>query len=154
VIIQAVLSNVVDPYRAVDEIHRVLKPDGLVYSEVPFVQQVCLGPYDFHRFTLLGVRRLFRRFTEIESGAQCGPGMAAAWSYQYLLWSAMRSHRGRVWSRLFARMTGFWLLWFDRFLIDRPAALDAASGLYFMGRRSADALSDRDLIALYRGGYS
>jgi hypothetical protein len=51
-------------------------------------------------------------------------------------------------------MTGFWLLWFDRFLIDRPAALDAASGLYFMGRRSAAALSDRDLIALYRGGYS
>jgi len=40
VIVQAVLQHVVDPYRCVDEIHRVLKEDGLVYADTPFMQQV------------------------------------------------------------------------------------------------------------------
>lgn len=153
VVIQGVLGNVADPFRAIDEIHRVLRPGGLLYAETPFVQQVCLGPYDFTRFSLLGLRRLCRSFEEVRSGAQCGPGMAAAWAYQYLLMSFAQSQRGRAWARVVARLTGFWLLWFDRLVIDRPAALDAASGVFFLGRRSENTLSDRELIGLYRGGY-
>ena len=153
-VIQGVLGNVADPFRAIEEIHRVLRPNGLLYAETPFVQQVCLGPYDFTRFSLLGLRRLCRSFDEVRSGAQCGPGMTAAWGYQYLLMSFARTQRGRAWARLAARLTGFWLLWFDRILIERPAALDAASGVFFLGRRSEKALSDRELIGLYRGGFA
>jgi len=153
-VIQGVLGNVADPYRAIEEVHRVLRPNGLLYVETPFVQQVCLGPYDFTRFSLLGLRRLCRSFEELRSGAQCGPGMSAAWSYQYLLMSFARTKRGRAWARLTARLTGFWLLWFDRFLMERPAALDAASGVFFLGRRSETTLSDRELIGLYRGGFA
>jgi uncharacterized protein YbaR (Trm112 family)/SAM-dependent methyltransferase len=40
VIVQAVLEHVVDPFRCCDEIHRVLKEDGIVYAETPFMQQV------------------------------------------------------------------------------------------------------------------
>lgn len=76
VIVQAVLEHVVDPYSCVEEIFRVLKEDGLVYSETPFMQQVHLGKYDFTRFTHLGHRRLFRKFEEVSSGPVCGPGMA------------------------------------------------------------------------------
>jgi hypothetical protein len=36
--------------------------------------------------------------------------------------------------------------------MDEPGALDAASGFYFLGRKSATVLSDRDLLRLYRGG--
>ena len=50
------------------EIYRVLKSDGIVYIETPFMQQVHGGKYDFTRFTYLGHRRLFARFQEIESG--------------------------------------------------------------------------------------
>ena len=39
----------------------------------------------------------------------------------------------------------------DRFLIDRPGAYDAASGFYFLGQKRGTLLSDRDLIAQYRG---
>jgi hypothetical protein len=50
-----------------------------------------------------------------------------------------------------ARLTGFWLKYLDRLLIDRPGAQDGQSGTYFLGRRSEATLSDRDLIKLYRG---
>jgi SAM-dependent methyltransferase len=153
VVIQAVLGNVMDPERAAAEIWRVLRPDGLVYVETAFMQQVYLGRYDFTRYSLLGLRRLFRWFDEVASGTQGGPGMASAWSYQYLLWSFTTSSRARAWLRLFARCTGFWLVALDRFLINRPSALDAASGHYFLGRRSERCLSDRELVAAYRGGF-
>ncbi len=151
VIVQAVLEHVVDPYRAVDEIHRVLKEDGLVYAETPFMQQVHGGRYDFTRFTYLGHRRLFRKFTELESGACLGPGSALAWSYQYFFLSFTKNLYLRKFIYIFAAITSFYLKYFDYLLIDKDAALDAASGYYFMGQKSLNVLSDRELIMLYKG---
>jgi len=151
VIIQAVLEHVADPYRCVDEIHRVLKDTGIVYAETPFMQQVHMGANDFTRFTGLGHRRLFRKFREIERGAMCGPGMALSWAYCYFLRSFNNSWFG--WSVLyrFGRLTSFFLKYFDYYLIEKPGAEDAASGVYFMGQRSNEVLSDRELIKQYRG---
>lgn len=151
VIAQAVLEHVVDPYRCVEEMHRVLKHDGLIYAETPFMQQVHMGRYDFTRFTHLGHRRLFREFEEIAGGAMCGPGMALAWSYQYFLMSFVRSKAARRVVQIFARMTSFWLKYFDFYLIDKPGSLDAASAYYFLGKKSSRTLPDRELIRLYRG---
>ena len=39
VIIQAVLEHVLDPKIVVEEIYRVLKKDGVVYAETPFLQE-------------------------------------------------------------------------------------------------------------------
>jgi len=142
---------VTDPYKCVEEIHRVLKPQGLVYAETPFMQQVHLGRYDFTRFTHLGHRRLFRRFEEIHSGAMCGPGMALAWAYRYFLLSFARSKLLRAFLTVFSSLTAFYFKYFDHFLINKPGALDAASGYYFIGERSDRILSDRELIRLYRG---
>jgi ubiquinone/menaquinone biosynthesis C-methylase UbiE len=151
VIIQAVLEHVLDPYRCSDEIYRVLKPDGLVYAETPFMQQVHGGPYDFTRFSHLGHRRLFRRFQEVDSGAACGPGMALAWSYQYFFSSFTSSKKARWLLHAFTSFTSFYLKYFDRYLINKPGGLDAASATYFMGRKSDILLSDRELIAQYKG---
>ncbi|MCZ7568434.1 MAG: class I SAM-dependent methyltransferase [Ardenticatenaceae bacterium] len=151
VIVQAVLEHVVDPYRCVDEIHRVLRKEGLVYAETPFMQQVHGGRYDFARFTHLGHRRLFRKFTEVESGAVCGPGMALAWSYQYFLLSFVQTEALRKLIRVFTAVTAFYLKYFDTYLVDKPGALDAASGYYFLGRKSEALLPDRQLVQLYRG---
>ncbi|AOY81444.1 MULTISPECIES: class I SAM-dependent methyltransferase [Moorena] len=151
VIIQAVLEHVVDPSRCVEEIHRVLKKDGLVYSETPFMQQVHLGRYDFTRFTHLGHRRLFRKFEEICSGAVCGPGMALAWSYQYFLLSFVKTPMARSLIKVIARLTSFWLKYFDYYLIDKSGTFDSASGFYFMGKKSEKILDDTELITLYRG---
>lgn len=151
VIVQAVLEHVLDPTRCVEEIHRVLKPNGVVYAETPFMQQVHMGRYDFTRFTHLGHRRLFRKFEEIASGPVCGPGMALAWSYQYFLLSFVKSKPAKHLVKTFTRVTSFWLKYFDYFLIDKPGSFDAAAGYYFIGKKSDRILDDRELIAQYKG---
>lgn len=150
VIVQAVLEHVIDPYLCVEEIHRVLKKRGFVYAETAFMQQVHGGRYDFTRFTYLGHRRLFRRFEEIDSGAVCGPGMALAWSYQYFLSSFTKSKSLRRFIRVYAGLTSFYLKYFDFYLIDKVGTLDAASAYYFMGQKSSQILSDRELVRLYK----
>lgn len=154
VVCQAVLEHVLDPGRVADEIHRVLAPGGLVYSEVPFMQQVHGGAYDLTRFTLLGHRRLYRHFDEIASGVQGGPGMALGWSLWYFLRALPRSRRGRGLATVLARLMFWWLKGFDRWLVHRPAGIDAASGTYFLGRWREDAVSDRSLLSAYRGAGS
>ena len=151
VIVQAVLEHVVDPQRCVQETHRVLKKDGLVYAETPFMAQVHLGKYDFHRFTHLGHRRLFRNFSEIESGVVCGPGMALAWAYSYFIFSFFSSKKIRKLLIPFTRFTSFFWKYFDYLLINKPGTFDAASGYFFMGRKSENILEDRELLKLYRG---
>jgi uncharacterized protein YbaR (Trm112 family) len=151
VIIQAVLEHVLEPVRCVNEIHRVLKSDGIVYSETPFMQQVHAGKFDFTRFTHLGHRRLFREFTEIESGAACGTGMALAWSYCYFLQSFFRNKLLGQIAFAFGSLTSFWLKYFDYLLIKKPAVYDAASGYYFLGQKSVETLSDEELLKSYKG---
>ncbi|BAZ68533.1 MAG: methyltransferase domain-containing protein [Pelatocladus maniniholoensis HA4357-MV3] len=150
VIVQAVLEHVVDPWQCVEEIHRVLKDDCLVYAETPFMQQVHGGCYDFTRFTYLGHRRLFRKFEEIDSGAVCGSGMALAWSYYYFLLSFTNSKFWRKLITFFVRLTAFPLKYFDCFLIARFGTLDAASAFYFIGKKSKQILTDQELIKLYK----
>lgn len=151
VVVQAVLEHVLDPQRCVREIHRVLKPAGLVYAETPFMQQVHMKQYDFTRFSHLGHRRLFRCFEEIKSGPACGPGMALAYSYTYFLRSfASAPSMVRILT-VFARLTSFFWKYFDYYLIDKPGSFDAASGYFFMGRKSNQPLADRELMAQFRG---
>lgn len=149
VIAQAVLEHVVDPFRCVSEFYRVLRDDGLIYAETPFMQQVHGGKYDFMRFTYRGHRRLFRNFEEIQAGITGGPGMSLAWSWQYFLRSYAKSARAQMYLTLLGRFTGFYLKYFDYFFKHTQAAYDAASGFYFMGRKSKIVLSDRDLVRYY-----
>jgi SAM-dependent methyltransferase len=142
--IQAVLEHVLEPAMVVSEIHRVLRPDGLVYAETPFMQQVHERAYDFTRFTQSGHRWLFKRFNEIEAGPVSGPGVALLWSIRYFFRSLGVGDRL---SRLFP-LPFFWLRYFDRFSRGRSKA-DAASGLYFLGRRSDRTMSPSDMPAYY-----
>jgi glycosyltransferase involved in cell wall biosynthesis/SAM-dependent methyltransferase/uncharacterized protein YbaR (Trm112 family) len=152
VVCQAVLEHVADPPRVVGEIHRVLKPGGLVYSEIPFMQQVHEGAYDFTRYSYNGHRRLFRSFDEIEVGATAGPGMALGWSIRALL-SAMAGERAyaRSLANLLTTFGLFWLKYLDRPLMRGTAVLDGASGTFFLGRSRESPRSDQEIIAGYRG---
>ena len=144
--IQAVLEHVVDPWAVADEIHRVLRPGGLVFSEMPFIQQVHEGAYDFVRLTERGHRWLFRRFEEVESGIVAGPGTALAWSVDHFVRALTRS-------RLLGRLAGTAaapLGWLDG-LLGEAQARDAASACWFVGARSEHTLHPRELVAAYRG---
>jgi len=151
VILQAVLQCLTDPARCVQEVHRVLKPRGLAYAEASFIQQVVNAPYDFTRYTHLGLRRLFRRFDEVRSGPVGGPAAALAWTIQYFLLSATESKAVRAAVRAFCGLSLFWLKYFDYFLVKKSGSFEAATGFYFMGRKSEVTLDDRALLRLYRG---
>lgn len=145
--IQAVLEHVVNPQSVVDEIYRVLKPHGVVYAETPFMQQVHEGCYDFNRFTVLGHRYLFKRFKLIEIGGNKGVGTVATWSIKYLFWSIFRSKKiATILSIPFAII--FRLI---EKLADKRSLFDASSGVYFLGTKSSESISHRDLIELYKG---
>jgi SAM-dependent methyltransferase len=153
VIIQGVLEFLPEVEDCLNHMHRVLRPGGLVYAETPFMQQVA-GQYDLRRYTLLGHRRLFRKFEEIESGAVGGPGMALAWSYKHFLLSFASSRRSRRALTVCAHLTAFWLKYLDRLLINKPGTVDAAAGFSFLGRKSDRVISDREIVAAYGGRVS
>ena len=151
VVVQAVLEHVADPWRCVEEIHRVLKKDGIVYAETPFMQQVHLQGFDFTRFSHMGHRRLFRRFAEIESGTVAGPGTSLSWAWRYFLASWTRSPRLAKALALLGRITAFPFEITDHLHGKRLGALDGASCTFFLGTRSDESVSDSALIASYRG---
>ncbi|MBY0380748.1 MAG: methyltransferase domain-containing protein [Xanthobacteraceae bacterium] len=142
--IQAVLEHVLDPSVVVNEIYRVLKPNGIVYADTPFIQQVHEEAYDFTRFTLSGHRWLFRRFEEIDSGPVGGAGKALVWSIRYVALSMGLSTRLAT---LFA-LPFFWLRFIDGFAKPGPKS-DAASGVFFFGRRSGTPLTAKDMLPYY-----
>jgi SAM-dependent methyltransferase/uncharacterized protein YbaR (Trm112 family) len=146
VIVQAVLEHVLAPMEVVREIHRVLADDGLVYAETPFMQQVHAGAYDFSRFTASGHRYLFRRFDEIDFGATAGPGTVLLWTVDHLVRGLTRSQTaGRL-----VRAILFWLRFLDNAIA--PAhALDGASAVFFLGRRSGTEMTPGEIISYYRG---
>lgn len=146
VIIQAVLEHVLVPQRVVDEIWRVLAKDGLVYAETPFLQHVHEGPYDFTRFTESGHRYLFRRFAIEKSGVVGGAGTQLLWSIDYFARGLFRS---RIVGKAF-KLAFFWLRFFDN-LIPAPYSSDAASGVFFLGRKTDEIMDPEEIVDFYRG---
>lgn len=153
VVAVAVLEHVANPQRVVEEIWRVLKPRGYVYAVTPFLQPVHMGAYDFTRFTHLGHRRLFRMFSEEASGLALGPASVLAWSIRSLLISLSANKMYRRLANLSGLILTFPLKYIDYIARKNPAAIDGAGGVYFFGRKQDAAISDRQLIKLYRGGF-
>jgi SAM-dependent methyltransferase len=61
VVSQETLEHVKDPFRAVREIYRTLRPGGRFYCQVPFIIGYHPGPTDYWRFTKEGIRELVRQ---------------------------------------------------------------------------------------------
>lgn len=74
---EAVLEHLTDPWLAVAEMFRVLKPEGKVVAITPFLQRFHGYPSHFQNFTLFGHSLLFSRagFRVLESGTCVGQPM-------------------------------------------------------------------------------
>lgn len=147
VLIQAVLEHLIDPIKTVDEISRVLVKDGLVYSEVPFMQQVHEGAYDFQRYTVLGHRYLFKDFALIKMGGNKGAGIALAWSIKYFVWSIFRSKKIAI----LLQIPFFVIFRFLEIFSDRKSLWDSSSGVFFLGKKDGTSITAKDIPSLYKG---
>ena len=69
VICRAVLEHIDEPFKAVAEMNRILKPGGKCLVSLPFLYpyHAEVGYYgDFYRFTQDGIKYMFRNFSKIE----------------------------------------------------------------------------------------
>ena len=146
VVIQAVLEHVLEPKIVVSEIYRLLKDNGLIYSETPFLQHVHEGAYDFIRFTESGHRFLFQNFKTIDSGVCASAGTQLLWSIDYFFRSVFRSKKiGKIIKLLF-----FWLQYIDA-IIPKSYGIDAASCVYFLGQKQKIPIKGKNMINYYQG---
>ena len=152
IITTAVLEHVLYPERVVSEINRVLMNQGVIYSEIPFMQQVHEGAYDFTRYTLSGHRRLMNHFCELSSGLVSGPGTALVWSIENFALCFAWSRTSRLLLKAGVRLLFFWVKYFDYLFKNNPQALDGACCTYFMGRKEPNRkTSDKIIIEEYEG---
>ena len=152
IIATAVLQHVLHPERVAGEMFRVLSGGGVVYSEVAFMQQVCEGAYDYTRYSLSGHRVLLKNFRELSAGIVAGPGTALVWAVENFVLSFMRSQWMRSAAKALVRLSLSWVKYFDYFLKNKPAAIDAASCTYFLGIKNADGgTSDQEIVNSYAG---
>lgn len=68
IVCNAVLEHVETPIKAIKELYRVLKNNGVIWVEVPFNQPYHPSPHDYWRVTLSGLKIWMDKFIEISSG--------------------------------------------------------------------------------------
>lgn len=154
VVTTAVIEHVLYPERVAKEMQRVLKVYGLLYSELPFMQQVHAGAYDFTRYTFSGHRRLFNEVAVLEKGMVAGPATALVWSLETFAMSFTSGKLARNVIKAGNRVFFGWLKYFDYMFAKRPQAMDGASCTYLLGRKIDGQISDSEIVANYIGANS
>lgn len=146
VIAQAVLEHVLDPKTVAAEIYRVLKKEGLVYAETPFMQESHEEPYDFTRFTELGHRWLFKNFEEIYRKVNGGPGLSFYWSVRSLL-------RAIIGNKFISNLISLPFILFSLidYIVPENQKIKGANGFIFIGKKSNKAINENEIISHYIG---
>lgn len=87
VIIQEVLEHVNNPSQVIREIHRVLKPGGVVFCDVPFIFPYHPNPHDYRRYSLEGLVKQFEDYQFIveKKGVDVGPSSVLSLILRYYL---------------------------------------------------------------------
>jgi len=151
VIMQSVIQYFVSPAIVINEVFNVLKKNGIIYAETPFLQPVNEGTNDFYRYTHSGHRILFTKFEELSSGFLKGAFSSTFLVFSYAIAGIFKRQIIGVLIRvLFTRL--FTL--FDR-LLDKKFNLDVAFGCFFIGiKKDKSNLNDNinQIIEYYKGG--
>jgi len=137
VVAKAVLEHVVNPWGAVQELHRILRPGGYCYVEVPFLQPFHPAPGDHQRFTQSGLAHLMSGFHQMDLGLCVGPTAALLWTLQVYLSLLLSFNQTRLfngWLLVFGYVLSP-LKYLDRLAVRWRHADRIASGFYYLGQK-------------------
>jgi SAM-dependent methyltransferase len=133
-----VLEHVEDPAKVVQEIFRILKPGGMAYLDVPFIQPYHPDPLDYWRWTLPGFQKFCLKntgFEEVKAGVHIGASSAMYW----LLIDYFKSFSDHP---LLQKVLGaipmflaFPMVYLDYLLIHKKSSVLLPSGVFFIGRK-------------------
>ncbi|MDP2946936.1 MAG: methyltransferase domain-containing protein [Nanoarchaeota archaeon] len=137
VINEDVLEHISDPLKVISEIKRILKPNGLLYLTVPFIEGFHSSPNDYYRWSKEGLRELTQDFEELESGIRHGPTSAMLsvvndWLATILSFGSKNLHQIFL---IFFMIIAFPLKVFDYLISKFPSAQNIAFGFYFIGKK-------------------
>ena len=134
----AVLEHVKNPEGVVEEINRILKPGGMVYSYIPFLQPFHASPFDYKRYSSEGIKNLYNKFELLSVKPTAGPMSALLWIFQE--WMAMIFSFGikplyHLLFLIFMVLT-FPLKLIDFLLVLHPMAKNIASGFSIIVKKN------------------
>lgn len=82
VVLSQVLEHTPEPLVVLEELHRVLRPGGLLFYSGPFFYEEHEIPYDFFRYTQYGVRYLLQKASFLIERIDWLEGYACTVAYQ------------------------------------------------------------------------
>jgi SAM-dependent methyltransferase len=135
VIATALLEHVPFPNRVVAEIHRILKPDGIAYVEMPFLEGFHADPDDYQRFTLRGLDVLLSRFDILEREVCAGPNSALSWILREYPATWFRTPQLALLAKFIAAWLTVPIKYLDYLTARRPNAARIAAGFGVLARR-------------------
>jgi SAM-dependent methyltransferase len=139
VLSQETIEHVADPFQAVREMVRVLRPQGKIYLQVPFVIGYHPGPEDYWRFTRAGISELLRQagIRQATVGISVGPGTG----FYRIAVEFLASVAGRLAGAFYLPVKGaasllcYPLKWLDRWLLGGIGRDRIAGGYLAIGRK-------------------
>jgi len=146
VICVSVLQYVRQPKQVVDEIFRVLRPDGLVYLNVPFVARDAPDPEDLYRFSVSGIQVLCGSFEKIQAGFNRGPASTTCDLLVHFSAIVFCFNSKRIYDVLLDLFQWglFWLKYVDRLIGEYEVARVIYSGAFFLGRKPVQSIRRPD----------
>ena len=141
IISTALLEHVEHPEPILAEMCRVVRPGGLVYVEVPFLQGYHPDPIDMRRYTRPGLEQKVSEagFQIVESGVGGGPFSMLAWMLRELPGSLTGGKTAYFVTKFISGWLTFWVKYFDVFARRAGNAQILADSFYVLGERPKGA---------------
>jgi hypothetical protein len=120
----------------VKEIHRILRPSGIVYINVPSIFPFHADPDDFYRFTYKGINLLCEDLNA-STAALTDDQHQPCTIFSCISWRCCLASKGGRFmvSTWIFRWLLFWVKYLDKFLAAYSMAYVIHAGAYLIGRK-------------------
>lgn len=134
---ESLFEHVPDAHEIAREMVRVVRPGGYIYVSAPFIHPYHTSPDDFNRWTLSGLKHMFRDLEIVEAGVRSGPWSALLLFLAYWLgvvFSFGSRKAAPFLAHIFMLVLGP-LKYLDFVFIHMPGSEAVATHLYILGKK-------------------